>query len=609
MKTIKRLLALIAPYKRLIFLNIFSNIMVAVFTIASIPAFIPFLRLIFGMENNKVLNPVAFSLHPKYMLQHIKYQFAELIQTQSRETALLYICLLLVVLFFLKNLFRYLSLASIAPVRNAIVRDLRASLYEKYIELPLAFYDQQKKGDLVARITSDLTEVEWSILNVVESLFRQPLIILGGLGFMIYIHPLLSIIVIALVLFTGFIIGGIGRKLKKESHDAQNLQGELISHIHESLSGIKIIQSFNAQTIVKNIFDTLNNSYRKKINRILWKRDLSSPLSEFLGVCVFAILLWYGSKIVFSGQLNPETFFAFLIAFFYIIEPAKSYSTAHYHLTKGMAALDRIDTILQMDDKVNPSYPITSKNSFDDKIVFSNVSFKYNNSDRPAIHNLNFTIEKGQHVALVGRSGSGKSTIADLLSRFYEISSGQITIDGQDIRSINLSDLRHLIAIVTQEPILFHDTIENNIRFGRKNATSQDIRRVAKMAYAHDFISNTEDDYQTIIGDRGDRLSGGERQRIALARALLKDPPILVLDEATSALDSESENLIQKALQQALLDRTALIIAHRLSTIKACDKIIVVDQGKIIEQGTHDQLIQHRGAYYKFLILQQSMDG
>ncbi len=603
MKSIKRIYELVRPYYGLIFLNLLSNVMVAVFTLASIPAFIPFLRLIFGLEKQEEVPPVVFGLNPNQLVHFVKYKFAQLIQLQSKETALLYICLLLVALFFLKNLFRYLSLASMAPVRNNIVRDIRKSLYEQYIRLPLSFFQQQKKGELISRITSDLTEVEWSILNVIETLFRQPLIIIGGLVFMVYIHPTLSLVVCGLVLFTGLIIGRIGRRLKRESKLAQETQGELVSHIHETLSGIKIIKSFGAEQTISKVFDGLNNSYRQRITSLLFRRDLASPLSEFLGVSVFAVLLWYGSKIVFSGNLDPETFFAFLIAFFYIIEPAKSFANAQYHLAKGMAALDRIDGILQLENEWHQDRGI-EKDSFEQGIEFEQVGFEYPGSGQAVLKAIQLTIEKGQHIALVGASGSGKSTVADLLSGFYRATSGRITIDGVPIDKIKFSALRRLIGIVTQEPILFHDTIENNIRFGRLDASKEEIVKAAKMAFAHDFIVQSPQGYETVIGDRGTKLSGGERQRIALARALLKAPPILLLDEATSSLDSRSEKLIQNALEKALQGRTALIIAHRLSTIKNCDEIIVMDKGRIVERGSHEKLVREQSAYYDLVRLQ-----
>lgn len=601
--SLSRLLQLLKPYRALIGLNIFCNIMVALFTIVSIPAFIPFLQLLLNLQPKSVA-PTKFGWSMSDFFGYCKYKFSLLLQEQGSEKALLYICILLIILFLLKNIFRYFSLFFLAPVRLGVIRDLRNSMFDKFLKLPLSYYSEQKKGDLITRITSDVAEVEWSILTSVEALFRQPLIIVGCLIFMIYVSPYLTMFVLVLLVFTAVIIGGISKSLKKQSDKAQGQQGGLIAQVEESLSGLKVIQGFNAEKLVNDKFIMQNNEHRDTAVRVLWRRELASPMSEFLGVSVFAILLWFGAKLVFKETLGPETFLAFLMAFFYIIEPAKSLSTAQYNLTKGGASLDRIDQILNTEEIINKNINAPKIEGFNKKISLSNVFFKYQGAKEYAINDVSIDIEKGKHVAIVGASGSGKSTLVDLIARFYDIDAGRLTIDGMEINKLNLKEVRSLFGVVTQEPILFHDTIYNNIALGVPDVARADIIRAAKLAYAHDFIEATEQGYETIIGDRGMKLSGGERQRITLARAVLKDPPILILDEATSALDSESEAMIQKAFTEVLKNRTAIIIAHRLSTIQHCDEIIVMKDGKIVERGSHEELIEKGGDYSKFAAIQ-----
>ena len=490
-----------------------------------------------------------------------------------------------------------------APVRNGIIYDLRKQIFEKYIDLPLSFYSTEKKGDLMNRMTSDVQEIEWSILNTIEAIFKAPLIIVGSLTFMILVSPQLTLFVLVLIGFTAFIIGGISKTLKRSSSEVQTRLGRISSILEETLGGLRIIKGFNAQEYQSEKLEKDNADYRNILTRLLWRRDLSSPLSEFLGIVVVSMLLWYGSALVFDKVLTPDLFFAFIFAFFQVIEPAKSFSSAYYNIQKGLAAVDRVDNLLNTPNPiVDPEKPLTDI-SFERKIKFEKVSFKYDNADTAALDQIDITINKGEVVALVGSSGAGKSTFVDLLPRFFDVSSGSIRIDGNDIRSYTLYDLRSLFGIVSQEAILFNDTIKNNILFGAE-ATDEQIDEAARIANVSEFVNEMPDKYQSNIGDRGMKLSGGQRQRLTIARAVLRNPPIMILDEATSALDSESELLVQDALEKLMKNRTTVVIAHRLSTIRNADKIVVLDKGRIVEMGSHEQLMTLDGNYNKFVEMQ-----
>jgi len=603
MNNIKRLLEYIKPYKPLVLGNIVANILMAVFTIVSIPAIIPFLEILFDRTPKFSAAP-EWAWNISSLVDYGKYAFFQLIETEGKEYALACICLLIVVIFFFKNLFRYLSLFFMAPVRNGIVRDIRQQLFSKMMHLPLSYFSDERKGDLMSRITADVQEVEWSILNVLEVIFREPLIIFGCLLVMLYISPALTIFVFILFLFTALIIGGIGKTLRKKSSVAQEKLGNLVSIIEEGLSGLRIIKGFTAEGYQEDKFERENNSYRNTLTQLLRRRDLSSPLSEFLGIAVVAVLLWYGSRLVFGGEMEAENFFAFIFAFFNIITPAKSFSNAFYNIQKGLAAVDRIDGIQNASIKIADLPDALSIKSFEKEIEYRNVSFIYDNGHLNVLKNIQLHIPKGKVVALVGPSGSGKTTLADLLPRLFEVTKGQLLIDGKDIRAYTLESLRALFGIVSQEPILFNDTIYNNIAFGKKGIDEAAIINAARIANAHDFIVEMENGYQTNIGDRGDKLSGGQRQRITIARAVLKNPPILILDEATSSLDSESERLVQEALSKLMANRTSIVIAHRLSTIQHADDIIVMQEGQILERGTHLELLRAGGAYKKLVDLQ-----
>jgi len=598
-----RLLGYMRNYKAYVGLNIFSNIMTALFTALSIPLLVPFLEILFD-RRELVMDKPVFGWDIESATASFNYYISQLIVEQGKEAALVFVCVAILSVFLLKNLFRYLSLFFMAPVRNGIIRDLRAQMYDKVMALPLAYFSEERKGDLMSRMTSDVQEVEWSILNVLEAVFREPLIIIGALGFMVYVSPTLTGFVFLLMIFTGVVIGGIGRRLKKKSADVQNRLGNLVAILEEGLGGLRIIKGFNAEHYQKEKFRVENDGYRRSLTRLLWRRDLASPLSEFLGIGTVAVLLWYGSRQVFSGQLDAETFLTFIFAFYNVIDPAKKLSKAVYNVQKGVGAMRRMEALLDAPVNIKDATDALPLSGFQQGLEYRNVTFAYRKDEGPVLKNINLSLPKGKVVALVGASGAGKSTLADLLPRFYDVEEGEILLDGQNIRRYRLRDLRSLMGIVSQEAILFNDSIYNNIVFGMEGVTQEQVEAAARAANAHDFILASEQGYHTNIGDRGSKLSGGQRQRLTIARAILKNPPILILDEATSALDSESEKLVQKALLELMKNRTSIVIAHRLSTIQHADEIIVMRDGQIMERGTHESLLQQDGEYQKLVELQ-----
>jgi ABC-type multidrug transport system fused ATPase/permease subunit len=594
-----RLMSRIRDYKRSFLLSILSNILLSVFTVISIPLLIPFFQILFDRISPSPVLPADPEIN-----DYIRYHVSVLIRDHGRDNALLWVCGLMILVFFLKNLFRYSALYFMVPLRNGIISDVRRQLFHKFMDLPLSFYSNERKGVLVASITLDVQEVEWSILNVIEAIFKSPIIMVGSVFFMFYISPALTFFVFFLVVFAGFIIGKVVTSLRDKSGNVQDLVAGLTATVEETLGGLRIIKGFNAERYQLEKFDAENNAFREILTRVVNRRDMAAPMSEFLGVSVVTILMWYGSKLVFQDALAPETFFAFVFAFYQVIEPAKSFSAAYFSIQKGMAAVERIDRILETPVDIQSAPAAISKRALDRDIVFDQVSFTYKENDRPALDNVSVRISKGQVVALVGSSGAGKSTFVDLLPRFYDVSEGRILIDGTDIRNIGLADLRGMYGIVTQDPILFHDTIANNISFGVSTYTREQIIDAARVANAHEFIAALPYGYDTSIGDRGLKLSGGQRQRLTIARAVLRNPPVLILDEATSALDAESELLVQEALQKVMQNRTSIVVAHRLSTIRKADIILVLENGRIVQSGTHDQLIAKEGPYRKYVNMQ-----
>ncbi len=600
-----RLFAYFRPYRRLLALAVLSNLLMSLFMVVSIPMLQPFLQILFDVPG-KIMEPQALGEATGFgaVEQRVGAYFADLVRHQGREQALLLVCGLLVLTFLGKNLFRYLSLYFLAPVRTGVVRDLRNRLVNKILELPLSYFSEARKGDLMSRVSADVQEVDSSIIGVVESAAREPIVILGSLSFMLYVSPRLLGFALLLMLFSGLVIGRLGHALRRQSSAAQQNLGMVSAVLEETLSGLRIIKGFNAQHWQRARYERENARYAALLTRIGRRRDLASPLSEFLGILAVAIILWFGARQVFAGEISAPTFLTFLYAFYNIIEPAKHLSAASYSIRKGLGALERVETLLSEPVVIRERENALPVKAFSTAIEFKGVSFRYPNADAAALEHIHLTIPKGKVIALVGPSGAGKSTLADLLPRFYDVTEGQILLDGIDIRHLRLRDLRALMGIVSQEAILFNDTVRNNIAFGSEGVSAAAIEAAARAAYAHDFIMALPNGYETHIGDRGTKLSGGQRQRLTIARALLRNPPILILDEATSALDSESEQAVQAALSELLQHRTALIIAHRLSTVQHADLIVVLDRGRIVDCGRHEDLLQREGLYRKLVELQ-----
>ena len=598
------------PYKWYVIANIFLNLITAIFNLFSFASIIPILQILFGMNTNThSLIPFSQINSLNSLLEICKnniYAYIEsLINQYGASSALMLLGVYLIIMTLLKTLSAFLASASLVPIRTGILRDIRNAIYKKITSLHLGYFSHEKKGDIISRMTNDVSEVEASIISSLETIFKNPIMIFLYLVVLFTMSWRLTIFVLILLPISGLLIGRIGKSLKRKSLLGQQLSGELISQIEETLGGLRVIKAFNAESKLNLRFQNLNETIRHTFNRIHTRYFLAHPVSEFLGTTVIAILLWYGGYLILSGNggISAPEFIYYLVIFYSIINPFKELSRAGYSIQKGLASLQRIDAVLDAENNISePSNPQTI-NSFNNEIRFNNVSFKY--QDEWVLKNINLTISKGQTIALVGQSGSGKSTLVDLIPRFYDTIEGSISIDGIDICHLSTHNLRHLMGNVNQEAILFNDTIYNNITFGVESATQAEVEQAARIANAHDFITATPDGYQTNIGDRGSRLSGGQRQRISIARAILKNPPILILDEATSALDTESERLVQDAIEHLMQNRTAIVIAHRLSTIKSADLICVLHEGRIIEQGTHNQLIALNGQYTKLYNMQK----
>ena len=598
-----RILKYIKPYLPFALLNILFNILSVLFSLVSLTMVIPFLGILFETQE-KVYNPQPLSFNAEAIKDNFYAIISSIVDEKGKIEALLFICILVLVTFFFRNLFRYLSLYFLTPIRNGVVHDLRIDLHKKVISLPLPFFTEKRKGDITARMTSDLVEIEWSIMSSLEMIFKDPLNIIIYLATLIFISPQLTTFVILLLPVTGIIIGVIGRSLKKSSDRGQNKMGDLLSIIDENVSGLRIIKGFNAEEHINKNFEKESADYKGIMTKLLRKKDLSSPMSEFLSTIVMVIVMWFGGQLVLNadGGLNAQEFIGYILIFSQIIPPAKSLTTSYYLIQKGSASAQRVYEILDAENEIVDVENPKQIKLLNNQIEFKDLSFSYEKQE--VLKNINFNIGKGKMIALVGQSGSGKSTLADLLARFYDINQGEILIDKNNIKEIALHDLRALMGIVSQESILFNDTIFNNIRLGNTRASEQEVMEAAKIANAHDFILETENGYQTNIGDRGNKLSGGQKQRLSIARAILKNPEILILDEATSALDTESERLVQDALDKLMHSRTSLVIAHRLSTIQNADEILVLDKGCIIERGTHQELIAQNGHYKKLSDLQ-----
>ena len=601
MKRLKSLFSYVSAYKSKVYATIVAHLLSAIFTVISLPLIIPFFNILFETENQPVTRPESAA----QVDQLLQFYFSELITSYSKQQALLVVCLAIIVTFFFKNLFRYLASYFITPVRNSIVADMRDRLFGKYLSLPMNFYSEERKGNLITRMSTDITEIEHSILNVLEGAFKAPFIIVGCLFFMFYISVKLTLFVFILLVLVIFVIGSISRTLRKESGQAQSSVSSIVSLLEESLGGMKVIKAFQAEGFQEERFAKENRKYKTILTRIIRRRDLSSPLSEFLGVTIVSMLLFYGSQLVFSDQLKAETFFAFIFAFYSIIEPSKLLANAYYNVQKGMASVDRLQEIHMIDNEIELSQGTGILDPLEQGIQFSKVSFKYPGSESTVLNNITLHLQANKITALVGLSGAGKTSLVDLIPRFYDSTAGTINFDGREIKSLSLKGLRQNIGLVSQEAVLFNDTIRNNIVFGLSDKTDEEIESAARLAHAWDFIQSTENGLDSVIGDRGVKLSGGQRQRLTIARAILKNPPILILDEATSALDAESEQEVQSALDLFMKDRTTVVIAHRLSTVMQADKIYVLRDGKIVEEGTHIELIENKNEYYRFVQLQE----
>ena len=608
---LKRLIPYALPYKKYAVLNIISNIFYALFGTLSFLVLMPMLNIMFGSTEKISENPVLkhsnnivdyFTFHKEYYSELSNYYITSNSSQYGEMSTLTYMVIVIMITFLLKNIFSYLSLYFITFLRNGVLKDLRNDVYNKVLTLPITYFSEKRKGDIMARILGDINSIQTSFLSVLELLVREPLTILFTIIAMFAISIKLTVFVFIFIPVSGYLISLIGKALKKHSTKVQEEQGKFLSIIEETLGGLKIIKGFNGEKTFNSKFNKSTSDFYNYSNSLGHRQNLASPVSEFLGIAVITGLLWYGGKmVIIDHTLAPGVFLGYMGLAYNILTPAKQISRASYSVKQGDAAAQRVLEVLDTQNILKDSKDAIVKENFEKEIKFDNISFKY--EDDYVLENFSLIVPKGSTIALVGQSGSGKSTIANLVTRFYDVNKGKITIDGIDIKNITKHSLREQMGLVTQDAILFHDTIANNIAFG-KDVSEEDIINAAKIANAHEFISEQPNGYQTNIGDSGNKLSGGQKQRISIARAILKNPPIMILDEATSALDTESEKAVQDALEKLMQNRTSIVIAHRLSTIQKADLIVVMQKGKIVEQGTHEELIIVKGIYNKLVNMQ-----